>query len=255
MTLQRLYIFSFTLALSLALVVPSFAQRGIATYEEVVKMNIELPPEMEHMRDQFPDSHTSTKLLYFDQTASLFKTAPSDEEEKLMDVKTHHGGGVFHMKMDQAENETYVNYDEDLRIEKRDFMGRVFLITGEASRLLWKLTDERSEFLGYICQKAVAQQDSTTYEAWFTPEISIPSGPGYGGLPGLILVLDIDDGQRSLVVQELSLDGVEAGMIVPPKKGKKVSQEEFDAIVEEKMKEMNMTGKGRGNVIMQIQHP
>ena len=30
----------------------------------------------------------------------------------------------------EAENETYVNFDEATLIEKRDFMGRTFLITG-----------------------------------------------------------------------------------------------------------------------------
>ena len=252
--MHRLHIYLLAMALSLAVVIPSFAQHGSVTYEEVVKMDIDLPPEMEHMRDQIPDSHTSTKMLYFDEVASLFKAAPTDEGDAMVDVETHHGGGVFRMKMDRPENETYVHYDQDQRIEKRDFMGRVFLISGDASTLSWKLTDERSEFLGYMCQKALAQRDSSTYEAWFTPEISLPTGPGVGGLPGLILVLNVDDGQRSLIAKELSLDGVEEGLIAPPKKGKKVSQKEFDAIVEEKMKEMNMTRSGGGNMVIRIQH-
>ena len=75
-----------------------------------------------------------------------------------------------------------------------------------------------------------------------------------GGLPGLILVLNIDDGQRSFVAKGVSLDPVEAGVIVPPKKGREVTQEEFDAIVSEKMKEMDMTRSGNGTFILRMDH-
>ena len=169
----------------------------------------------------------------------------------MVDMESHHGGGVFRMKMDRAENETYIDYDEDQRIEKRDFMGRVFLITGEASTLPWRLTDERSEFLGYMSQKATAVHDSTTVEAWFTPEIPVPAGPeNYGGLPGLILVLNLNDGETTYVAQELSLAPLDETLLVPPTKGKKVTREAFETIVEEKMKEMEAEGKGKGNVFI-----
>lgn len=250
--MKRLTAIFIALLVCFAWTASSSAQQGTVIYEEVTKMNIELPPEMEHMRDQIPDSHTATRQLFFDETASLMKNAPAEAPETT-EMQTVHEG-MIRFQTQREENETYFDFDEDRRIEKRDFMGRTFLITGDLSDLPWRLTEERSEFLGYMCQKAIVTKDSTTYEAWFTPEISVPAGPGIGGLPGLILVLNIDDGQRSFVAKEVSLEPVENGAIVPPKKGREVTQAEFDAIVAEKMKEMDMTRSGNGTFILRMDH-
>lgn len=235
------YLLLFLIAIHIAQ--DAMAQEGTVTYEEVIKLNIELPPEMAHMAEDIPNSQTNTQILYFNESAALLKNAPEPAEDE---INMHSQDGVVRIQMSREENEFFFDFDEDRKVEKRDFMGRVFLIEDEAFNLSWRLGDEKSEFLGYMCQKATATVDSTTYEAWFTPELSVPAGPGAGGLPGLILVLNINDGQRSFVAQELSLGPVEKGVIVPPKKGKKVSQSEFDAIVAEKMKEMEMNSGGSG---------
>jgi GLPGLI family protein len=249
----RLTINLFCLALCLLGAVSATAQQGVVTYEEVTKMTINLPPEMEHMRAEIPDSQTSTKRLVFNESASLLKDMPAEDEQET-DIHAGHGGAMIRFDQQRAEDETYFDFDEDRRVEKRAFMGRTFLITGDLSELPWRLTDERSEFLGYLSQKAVAENDSTVFEAWFTPEISVPTGPGYGGLPGLILVLNIDDGQRSYVAKEISLETIEADAITPPDKGKKVSQAEFDEIVAEKMKEMGGSSSGNGTFVIRMQH-
>ncbi len=198
------------------------------------------------MIDEIPNSQTTTKHLYFNESAALMKDAPESSEQ---DMTMHGENGMVRFQTSRMENESYFDFENDRKIDKRDFMGRTFLVEAEGTNLSWKLSGEQSEFLGYMCQKATATVDSTTYEAWFTPEISIPAGPGKGGLPGLILVLNIDDGQRSYVAKELPLEPLEKGTIKAPKKGKKVSQEEFDEIVAEKMKEMEATSSGNTFVI------
>ncbi len=244
--MKRFSFFSIAVCLSLFCVSIAFAQEGVVTYEEVVKMNIQLPPEMEDMRENFPSTQKTMRQLFFNESAALLKDVPEDDDH---DVNLMNHEGNIHIKMQRAENQLYFNFDEGKQIEKTDFMGRTFLIHGEMSNLAWKLTDERSEFLGYMSQKATAIKDSTTYEAWFTPEISVPAGPGQGGLPGLILVMNVDDGQRTYVAKEIEMGPIESGIIKPPKKGKKVSRDEYDKIVEEKMKEMDATSNGQGVVI------
>jgi GLPGLI family protein len=202
---------------------------------------------MEHMADQLPSSRTTSQRLYFNEASALLKDVP--HEAKNEDVEFHGDGGTMRFRMmgDQAKNETYSHFDEEVVIEKRDFMGRTFLITGTPAPLAWRLTDERSEFLGYLCQKAIATRDSTTIEAWFTPQIPVPAGPGtYSGLPGLILVVNENDGQRSIVAKELSLEPLGEDAIVAPEDGKQVTRAEFGAIVEEKMKEMGAERSGNG---------
>ena len=75
-------------------------------------------------------------------------------------------------------------------------------------------------------------------EAWFTPNIPVSSGPNdFGALPGMILEISIDDGQTLIRADKVELMNLEEA-INPPKKGKKISQEDYDAMVEAKTKEM-----------------
>ena len=229
----------------------SYGQEGVVTYEEHIKLELDLPEEVIAMGVEIPDSRTSTKALYFNENESLLKSVEEDDASESHELPPA-SGVVVRVQRDVDDNQSYTNFETGETIEKRDFLGRTFLIKGEMESLPWKLTSERSEFLGYMCQKATAVQDSTTYEAWFTPEISIPAGPGQGGLPGLILVLTVDDGMRSYVAKEVALGPVEQGIISPPSKGKKVTREEYDEIVEERMEEMGGSGNGNGRFIIRV---
>ncbi|GAB5519364.1 MAG: hypothetical protein RhofKO_16150 [Rhodothermales bacterium] len=217
-------------------------------------MDIQLPPEMAAMADQFPSERSTTHELRFNETASLMKAAPQEEDEDgSREISLGDGSGIMTMRVQgpgDNDNAMYVNFDEEQRIEKRDFLNRTFLISGEANTLQWRLTDERSEFLGYVAQKAVAMRDTTAIEAWFTPEIPVPAGPSvYGGLPGLILVLTVGEGRTSYVAEAVDLSSLEEP-IEAPSKGRKVSRDEFDEIVQEKMKEMNAGSSGGSTFII-----
>jgi len=222
-----------------------FGQSGSITYDHIVKMEFELPPEMESMRDQIPTETKSSMVLYFTDMETLMKAAPKDESDE---VEVRGRNMMFRMGRNQNENETYFNLDEGLVTEKRDFMGRTFLIGGEQPTYAWKLTGEQSEYLGYPVQKATAMRDSTTIEAWFSPEIPVSAGPElFTGLPGMILVLSIDEGKMQFAATAINMDGLEDGIIKAPKEGKKVSKAEFDEIMEEKMKEMEAQFGKRGS--------
>ena len=97
------------------------------------------------------------------------------------------------------------------------------------------------------CQEAVCYKDDKKIIAWFTPAIPISSGPlDYGNLPGMILEVDIAEGTRLITATSIDKEPIEVSNMVKPKKGKKVSQEEFDKIMEEKMKEAGIEGGGSG---------
>src|SRR5690606_30717868 len=96
-----------------------------------------------------------------------------------------------------------------------------------------------------------AVEEIQTVTAWYTPQIPVSNGPStYWGLPGLIL--EVNDGSETLLCTKIVLNNKEAIKIDEPKKGKKVSQEEYDKIVKEKTDEMkeryqNSGRKGDGN--------
>jgi GLPGLI family protein len=90
-----------------------------------------------------------------------------------------------------------------------------------------------------MVQKATAVLDSTVIEAWFTSEIPVSTGPGlFGGLPGLILVVSVDDGDETFSATEISLGDLEEGVITVPEDGQKVTREEYEEIVAEKLEEI-----------------
>ena len=224
------------------------AQQGTVLYDVTLKLDIELPPEMAAMRDQIPSSRTSQRVLLFDESASLMKAAPEKAEPTRFE-----SGGNRVMFRGGDEDVLYTDHDAGTSVSKRDFLGRTFLIEGALDSLPWRLTDEQAEFLGYPCFKAVLQRDSTTVEAWFTPQIPVAAGPEhYGGLPGLILVLSQDDGRRTFVATEVSLAELEDGAITVPTEGRRVTKEAYDQIVKEKMEEMGVDRRGRrgGSIII-----
>ena len=73
--------------------------------------------------------------------------------------------------------------------------------------------------------------------AWYTPQISVGNGPGkYQGLPGLIL--EINDGKKTIVCTKIILNPSKKISIQEPKKGKVVSQKKFLEIEKQKSEEM-----------------
>lgn len=238
-----------TLLLSLSLLLPlaAAAQEGHAVYQVTTRIDIELPPEMARLRDQMPSERTAQKSLYFDGTATLTRELPREDEDQTIED----GGNRIVFRSRVSPDVLHVDYDAWATTEQKDFLGRTFLIDGEPREWAWRLTDERSEFLGYLCQKAVAERDSTTIEAWFTPEIPVSVGPEhYHGLPGLILVLTEDDGRRTFTAESVELAPLADGALTPPADGRRVTREEYDRIVEEKMAEMEAEmGSGRGIII------
>jgi GLPGLI family protein len=151
----------------------------------------------------------------------------------------------------RADRETiigaYTSFTDGNVVESRGFLGRDFLIEDERPDFEWKLTSETAEFLGYQVLKATAVQDSSSIEAWFTPQIPISGGPGpYGGLPGMILVVSVDDGRMQYSANEIVMTAVAEDVIVPPTEGDRVTRGEYEKMVAEKLEELRMTRGGRG---------
>lgn len=62
-------------------------------------------------------------------------------------------------------------------------------------KIEWKLSNEESTIIGYRCKLATTKFRGREYKVWYTLEIPVPLGPWkLGGLPGLILKADGDNG-------------------------------------------------------------
>ena len=215
--------------------------QGEVAYEEKMNLHIELPEENEQIRAMLPEFRIFKKVLYFNEEASLYKDQPQAEEEEDQTIEGGDGNFQFKMKMTQPDNKTYTNLADNQKIDQKEFMGKKFLIIDESDKFEWKLTGQSKTILDFPCMQATYSDTNQTIVAWFTPQIPISSGPGnYGRLPGLILEVDINDGKRIISAKEVKFGEIDASLMEKPSKGKKVNSEEFHAIMEEKMKEMQM---------------
>jgi GLPGLI family protein len=86
--------------------------------------------------------------------------------------------------------------------------------------------------------------DTAQVVVWFTPAIPVSAGPDYEGqLPGLILQVDIN-GNTTYKAIEVS-QKADIAAIKEPKKGKKVTAEEFNKERDKMMAEMHRNGPRR----------
>ena len=257
-----------TLSLCL-LLLPSvaMAQEGVVTYDHAVQYDFELPEGMAGrggrggdragrgaMPPGLPTESYASVVLLFSGSESVMRRVDEEEADDA-DPQTAQrmAGFAARLRMgssSRSDHETllaaYADNSDGTLTESIEFMGRTFLINGTRPAFEWRLVGEQSEFLGYLVQKAVAVHDSTTIEAWFTPEIPVSAGPGpYGGLPGLILVLSVDSGHELYSATDLALREIEDGLVTRPAEGEQVSREEYEGLVEEKMEEIRITRNRR----------
>lgn len=219
---------------------------GTVIYEQVIKLEIKLEGDAAQFAGMLPKERKTNKVLYFDSGESLFENMEKDEDETM---NMSSGGGNVMIKMEEPENKVFTEIESKKQIEQREFMTRIFLIEGEVAHQ-WKITGNQKLILEYPCQEAIMIKDSTKMIAWFTPVIPVSTGPAnYGGLPGLILAVESGDGKNKTTATSVDLTAVEKDFLVKPKKGKKVTREEFDKVVEEKMKEIG-TENGGGHQMM-----
>jgi len=219
---------------------------GKITYEEKMDLHRNLPPDREEMKDMIPHFNTTMFELIFAGDQSIYHA--QKQEELPPTTSTTPSGPPMGMRFGagRANRVVYKDLALDTMIDSRDFMQKQFLITGPPTPRKWKIGATQKQILGYNCMQASFRVDSTTaLVAWFTPQISNSNGPSdYQGLPGMILQIDVNDGERMITATEVVLDSVDTSIIVAPNKGKEVTPEEFEKIRDEKMKEMGMQHGG-----------
>jgi len=200
------------------------------------------------------------KLYYLKMYASL-PWISEEQRTKQMLVWGKNDGRVQNYKLQVDHNQSLYTYgeteneyswsrkeDEFLLIHnllqnkvehQRVVAGKLMVLEGDAPETKWKIHNEIRQVAGYLCMKAVTQDTIKDQEitAWFTTEIPISTGPeGLGGLPGLILMVEVNDGTMVLEATEIKpmTDEIER----PKKmKGKKMSFEEYNEFLKKYFKQ------------------
>ena len=205
-------------------------------------------------------------ILTFDKTKSIY------QEEERLDAPGGSSSGWGRM-MASSGGPVYKNIISKKALQSTEFMGKKFLISYDQEKLKWVMQKEQKMIGNYLCFKATAQiekpktitsvwskaekeNDSlksnvndkenieySTVTAWYTPQIPVSHGPAqYGGLPGLILELNTD--KTVMLCTKVVMNPDKKIQISEPTKGEFVTRNEFDNIVEVKVKEMREMWRG-----------
>ena len=123
--------------------------------------------------------------LKFNETSSVFKHIENEDEEDI---------GM--MKYFTKRNTVDQDLDNNGFMVILNSWGQPMYLQDSMSIRLWKVTESKRKFAGYMCYKSIWEMnDSTRIYAWFCPDIVPSVGPeGFSGLPGAILGLATEDG-------------------------------------------------------------
>ncbi|MFK5983711.1 MAG: GLPGLI family protein [Flavobacteriaceae bacterium] len=238
--------------------------KGIATYKSQRKMDIQLDStqmndEMQQqmmtmLKKQFEKEYT----LEFNNKESLYKEAEN------LESPTGNTSGMQIVVAGSGEGDIlYKNLAENRYATQSDVFGKIFLINDAIDQPEWKLEKETKNIGEYTCFKATYKRKAMTSSsmtmsvnsktapkepevkeieqtitAWYTLQIPVKHGPrNYSGLPGLIL--EVSDGSETILCSKIVINPKDGISIEEPKKGKKVNQEEYEDIMEKKIKEMD----------------
>lgn len=245
------------------LTVSLFAQdfQGVATYKSKRKLDIKLDSTQvdsgmhQRLMAQLKKQFEKTYLLTFNKEESVYK-----EDEKL---DAPQPAGMQMMIVSSGGSDVlYKNTKENRFTNQNESFSKLFLIKDELQKLDWKLGSETKNIGEYTCYKATLKREvevmesrmsingdkdlseevepkmeEITITAWYTTQIPVNNGPGsYHGLPGLIL--EVNYGTETIICSKIVLNPKDKVSITEPRKGRQISQEKYDAVMEKKIKEM-----------------
>jgi len=229
---------------------------GIATYKTDRKIDLkmegdgmgdDMKEQMAAMlRKQFQKEYTLT----FNRNESIY------EEVASLDAPSPKASaGGISIVVSGGNDILYRNLKENRFARQTEIMSKQFLVSDTLPKQEWTFEKETRNIGNYTCLKATrtrevnetimsSETDSLveatkliTTTAWYTLDVPVSHGPGeFYGLPGL--VLQVEDGDLTILCSKIVLNPEDGIAIEIPKKGKEVTQSEFDEIQEKKQAEM-----------------
>jgi GLPGLI family protein len=232
------------ISLTAAGVVSTQISEGVIIYEVKINTHRTLPPERHEMKNMIPEFRTLKEQLVFNANESLHK--PYEEEEPDEDIEA---GGMT-MRFRIPKNEVYIDQQAARVVRLQDFMGKLYVIEDSLAMTPWKFGNETKEIRGFLCRNATYFNEERKQKvvAWYTDQLRPFLGPeNYNSLPGGILQVDINDGER--VITALSIEGrpLKKGELKMTSGGVKTTLAEFQKIQEEHIRRMRANG---ANVII-----
>lgn len=218
---------------------------GKIVYERKANLHKRLGPEQESMKNMIPEFDVSKLELIFSGNESIFRRI--QEEEDIRETAGEGDRQVVRMRFG-GDNQLYKNYATFKAYELTELGPKKYVIEDSVRNPAWKLDEtDTKQIKGYTCKKATATTiRGAKIVAWYTEQILSPSGPEtYGGLPGMILEVNMGDGEMIYTAIEVSDKG-DKKLVSAPTGGKKISRNEYQKMLEE---QFGITPGGSGGTI------
>jgi GLPGLI family protein len=115
-------------------------------------------------------------------------------------------------------------------------LGKTYLLEDSLKAPKWRILNQIKEVAGYVCMKAETYDPIKNQKvtAWFAEQLPGEAGPEqYFGLPGVILELDLNEGDVVITATKVVLESPSEDDFKLPKrmKGKKINQQEYDRLL------------------------
>lgn len=168
--------------------------------------------------------------MYFTQTQS--KYFDSEESAEKSDEGYSWKREVFFIQRDFDKNKTF---------EVFEMLGKKYILDDDLQPQAWKIQSDLKEVAGHICLKAILDDTIKKQKviAWFAQDIPLSTGPErFGGLPGLILEVDVNDGGMIITAESIISQKITTEFELPKKlKGKKIVSADYETMMKNYIEE------------------
>lgn len=185
----------------------------------------------------------------FDQTGQLTFDETAFSYQQLPKAPDPNGGRGWWMDDDGNPDVYYTSLTDSMVTDKRQIMDRSFIMEDKWVKPVWEVPANQQPSMAYTLPSKVAFATSIegdTLTAYFTETIPAGIGPrGYGGLPGAIVYLKVQNEGRYTEYTMKTMQPNPAELtLVKPEEGEIISREKFEKISKKREEAMDRRRRG-----------
>ncbi len=193
-------------------------------YSRMTFLSQEQKDRISNLTRNFTENKEKMKLT-FSESQSLYAYASESAEYEGSSYKGRNEELFF-----------FRDFDKETMLDIEETLGRTYVIEDSLRLPSWKIGDQIKEIAGHLCSKATTTDElkKQSITAWFAQDIPVPAGPErFYGLPGLILELDINEGDVIIEATSVVMKPTATELKPPKSKGKRVTGAAFNKLLRE----------------------
>ena len=231
--------------LTVYLAISAFAQeqfivKGKIEFEKKVNLHKQLDSEEDEgwrtmIKKMAPPTKTSYFDLYFSGNKIIY--TPGREVVTAQKVPDWFDGPA-------TDNIIFTDLEQQSVTSQKTVFDNIFNIKDSVRKIDWKITPDTRTIAGFECRKATAIiMDTVFVVAFYTEQIVTSGGPeSFAGLPGMILGIAVPRLYTTWFATKLEMTDVKETVLIPPKKGKKITTSDLKTQLKPSMKDWGKMG-------------